>query len=196
MTESNEQLRLEELYALIRYIYREKLAEKIITAFQEVLAAKDDPAERATIVLHWLDFYQARRYRKLMRRRRATDKERMTACSACGYPISQRHHLWDIATHGENAVTVQLCPNCHELHHLMYNAVARDSLYSQKLARHVLSSGRISSEAVVRIYGWLRAILNYEIEQGWLESYKLSDLWIEDKLGWNEYLSKHQTTTP
>ena len=72
MTASNEQLRLEELHALIRYIYREKLAEKIITAFNEVLAAKDDPAERATIILHWLDFYQAHRYRKLMRRRRAT----------------------------------------------------------------------------------------------------------------------------
>lgn len=195
MTASNEQLRLEELYALIRYLYREKLAEKIITAFHEVLAAKADPAERATIILHWLDFYQAHRYRKLMRRRRATDKERMTACSACGYPISQRHHLWDIATHGENAVTVQLCPNCHELHHLLYNAVARDSAYSQKLARHILQSGRVLPEVLTRIYGWLRAIMAYEIEQGWLESYKLSDFWIEEKLAWNEYLTKQQTET-
>ena len=191
----NEQQRIEELHALVRYIYRERLAEKIITAFDESLAEKEDPAERREIIEHWLDFYQAHKYRKLMRRRRATDKERMTACSACGYPISQRHHLWDIATHGENAVTVQLCPNCHELHHLMYNALARDSLYSQKLVRHVLDSGRIAPEAAMRIYGWLRAILAYEIESGWLESFKLSDLWIEDKLGWNEYLQKSQANT-
>jgi hypothetical protein len=191
----NEQQSIEELHALVRYIYREKLAEKIITAFDEALTEKEDPAERKAIIEHWLDFYQAHKYRKLMRRRRATDKERMTACSACGYPISQRHHLWDIATHGENAVTVQLCPNCHELHHLMYNALARDSVYSQKLVRHVLESERIAPEAATRIYGWLRAILAYEIENGWLESYKLSDLWIEEKLGWNEYLQRSQTST-
>ena len=143
---------------------------------------------------HWLDFYQAHRYRKMMRRRRPTDKERMTPCTACGYPISQRHHLWDIATHGENAVTVQLCANCHELHHLMYNALARDSLYSQKLVRQVMLSGQVAPQSVIRIYGWLRAILAYEIENGWLESYKLSDLWIEEKLNWSDYLSHHQTT--
>ena len=192
----NEQQRVAELHNLVRYIYRERLAAKIITAFDEALADKADPAERRAIIEHWLDFYQAHKYRKLMRRRRATDQERMTACSACEYPISQRHHLWDIATHGENAVTVQLCPNCHELHHLMYNALARDSLYSQKLARHVLESGQITPEAATRIYGWLRAILAYEIENGWLESYKLSDLWIEEKLSWNEYVQRSQASTP
>ncbi|MBL8119702.1 MAG: hypothetical protein J0L63_12840 [Anaerolineae bacterium] len=189
-----EQARIEELQSLIRYIYREKLAAKIITAFDEALAAKDDPAQRQAVIDHWLDFYQAHRYRKMMRRRRPTDKERMTPCTACGYPISQRHHLWDIATHGENAVTVQLCANCHELHHLMYNALARDSLYSQKLVRQVMLSGQVAPQSVIRIYGWLRAILAYEIENGWLESYKLSDLWIEEKLNWSDYLSHHQTT--
>jgi hypothetical protein len=186
----NEQALIEELHALIRYVYRKSMSEKIITAFEEALAAKEDEAERLTVIHHWLDFYQAHKYRKMMRRRRPSDKERMTPCSACGYPISQRHHLWDIATHGENAVTVQLCPNCHELHHLMYNALARDSDYSRKLVQHVLFSGKISVEAVQRIYGWLRAILSYEIESGWLESYKLSDLWIEEKLRWGEYLEQ------
>jgi len=185
---TNEQQRIEELHALVRYIYRERLAEKIITAFDEALADKEDPAERRAIIEHWLDFYQAHKYRKLMRRRRATDKERMTACSACGYPISQRHHLWDIATHGENAVTVQLCPNCHELHHLMYNTLARGSAYSQKLVLHILFSGFVKPEAIQRIYGWCRAILQYEMDNGWLENYKLTDLWIEDKLRWSEYL--------
>lgn len=192
---TDEQTLLDELHALIRYIYRKNTAEKIITAFAESLASKDDPQERQSIILHWVDFYQAHKYRKMMRRRRATFQERLTACSACGYPTSHRHHLWDIATHGENAVTVQLCPNCHELHHLLYNALARDSDYSRKLVHHLLFSGRIPPEAVHRIYGWLRAIIAYEIQNGWLESYKLSDLWIEEKLHWSEYLQHSQIKT-
>ena len=189
----NEQALIEELQALIRFVYRKAMADKVITAFEEALAAKEDAKERLEVIQHWLDFYQAHRYRKLMRRRRPSDKERMTPCSACGYPVSHRHNLWDIATHGENAVTVQLCPNCHELHHLMYNALARDSDYSRKLVQHVLFSGKIAPDTIQRIYGWLRAILTYEIENGWLESYKLSDLWIEEKLRWNEYLEGVQS---
>jgi hypothetical protein len=189
----NEQALIEKLHSLIKYLYRPKLAEKIITAFDEALAEKDDIQERREIIDHWLDFYQVHKYKKMMRRRRATDQERMTACTACGYPVSQRHHLWDIATHGENKVTVQLCANCHELHHLMYNALARDSTYSQKLVRHMLDSRCIPMEAVTLIFGWLKAILNYEINQGWLESYKLSDLWVEDKIRWNAYLQGVQT---
>lgn len=186
----NEQALIEKLHSLIKYLYRPKLAEKVITAFDEALADKDDIQERRAIIDHWLDFYQAHKYHKMMRRRRATDQERMTPCTACGYPISQRHHLWDIAMHGENMVTVQLCANCHELHHLMYNALARNTDYSRKLVRHILEAGHISPEAVRLIFGWLRAIMNYEANQGWLESYKLSDLWIEDKIGWNTYLQR------
>lgn len=184
----DEQDLMNELHALIRFLYRKNTADKIITAFAENLASKPDKAERLGIIHHWLDFYQAHKYRKMMRRRRATDEERMTSCSACGYPTSHRHHLWDIATHGENPVTVQLCPNCHELHHLMYNALARDSSYSQKLVQHMLFSGQMNVQAVQRIYGWLRAIIAYEIESGWMESFKLSDLWIEEKLHWQAYL--------
>ncbi|MBL8164994.1 MAG: hypothetical protein JNJ61_23630 [Anaerolineae bacterium] len=180
---------LAELRALIHFIYPKGTAGKIIAAFDEALAAKQDSSERLAIIAHWLDFYQAHKYRKLMRRRRATDRERMTPCSACGYPISQRHHLWDIATHGENAVTVQLCPNCHELHHLMYNAIARDSAYSRKLVQHTLFSGHVAPGVAQKIYGWLRAILAYEVENGWLEGYKLSDLWIEERLRWTEFLN-------
>jgi ribosomal protein L37E len=187
----NEQALVEELYAVIRFVYarRQKLAEKIITAFQEALAEKTDAAERQAVMAHWLDFYQAHKYRRLMRRRRITDQERMTACSACGYPLSQRHHLWDIATHGENPVTVQLCANCHDLHHLLYNAIARDSAYSQKLVKHMLEHGQPEARVLVPIMGWLRAILDYEITRGWLEGYKLSDLWIEEKIGWQAYLN-------
>jgi hypothetical protein len=190
----DEQSQVEKLYALIRYIYRKKLAEEIITAFEQALGAKQERSERLEVIQHWTDFYQAVKYRKLMRRRRPSDRERMTPCSACGYPTSHRHHLWDIATHGENQVTVQLCANCHELHHLMYNTLARGSAYSQKLVLHLLSSGQLKPEAVGKIYGWLRAILQYEVDNGWLEAYKLTDLWIEEKLHWSEYLNNTRQT--
>lgn len=185
----DEQAMVDKLYSLIRYLYRKKLAAEIIAAFEETLTAKQEREERLAIVQHWLDFYQAYKYRKMMRRRRATDQERMTPCSACGYPASHRHHLWDIATHGENQVTVQLCANCHELHHLMYNTLARGSDYSRKLVLHILFSGLLKREVIQKIYGWCRAILQYEIDNGWLENYKLTDLWIEDKLSWTDYLN-------
>jgi ribosomal protein L37E len=84
-----------------RTVVADGMAEEIITAFEESLAVKAERTERLGIIQHWLDFYQAHKYRRMMRRRRATDQERMTPCSACGYPASHRHHLWDIATHGE-----------------------------------------------------------------------------------------------
>lgn len=188
-TRRDEQLLVDELYALIRYIYRSKLAKEIIVAFDDALAVKEAREDRLMVIQHWLDFYQAAKYRKMMRRRRPTDRERMSPCSACGYPASHRHHLWDIATHGENPVTVQLCANCHELHHLMYNTVARGSAYSQKLLLHILFSKKLETEVVQRIYGWCKAIIQYEVENGWLEAYKQSDLWIEEKLRWSEFLA-------
>jgi hypothetical protein len=184
MDSLSEQALLDELYALIRFLYRPALAAKILAAFAESLAAKERVEERLAILRHWLDFYQAHKYRKLMRRRRATDAERMSPCSACGYPVSQRHHLWDIATHGENPVTVQLCPNCHELHHLLYNALARDSAYSRKLVRHILESGKVARPTIERIIGWLQAILAYEVENGWLEPYRLTAEWFAAQIGW------------
>ena len=62
-----------------------------------------------------------------MARRNRTEKERLTPCECCGYPISQRHHLLDYAYHGENDFTAQLCANCHELYHLLFNHFARGS---------------------------------------------------------------------
>ncbi len=194
-TGRDEQILIDELHALIRYIYRPKLAKEIIAAFDDSLASKGTREERLVVIQHWLDFYQAHKYRKMMRRRRPTDRERMTPCSACGYPASHRHHLWDIATHGENPVTVQLCANCHELHHLMYNTVARGSEYSQKLLLHILFSNKVRQDIIQQIYGWCRAIIQYEVENGWLEGYKLSDLWVEDKLRWSEFVALNQQNT-
>lgn len=188
MADSREKALVEELYALIRYVYHKKLADEIIQAFEDAFASRTTPEERITICEQWIDFYRAHRYRKAMRRRRPTSQERLTPCSACGYPVSHRHHLWDVATHGENRVTVQLCANCHELHHLMYNTLARDSERSRKLVLHILASPRLQPQAVQQILGWCRAIMQYEVENGWLETHKVSDRWLEEKLHWADYL--------
>lgn len=177
---------VDELYALIRYVYRRKLADEIIQAFEDAFKTRS-VEERREICEQWIDFYRAHRYKKAMRRRRPTSRERVTPCSACGYPVSHRHHLWDVATHGENRVTVQLCANCHELHHLLYNVLARDSEHSRKLVLHVLASDRVPALAVQQLLDWCRAIMRYEVENGWLEGYKLSDQWLDEKLKWSEY---------
>lgn len=67
------------------------------------------------------------------KRRRATRKERLTPCAACDYPLSQRHHLLDVAYHGENDLTIQLCANCHDLYHLIESAYIGKSRYAQRL---------------------------------------------------------------
>lgn len=54
------------------------------------------------------------------RRRCARLPERLRNCECCNYPISQRHHLLDVALFGENQYTRQLCANCHELYHIIF----------------------------------------------------------------------------
>lgn len=181
---------IDELYALVRELHGKKQAEEIINTFEGVFASHEDEAERATIAEHWLDFYRLRQYRRMKRRRRPTMKERITPCSACGYPASHRHHLWDIATHGENKVTIQLCANCHELQHLMYNALVRDSEYSRKLALHTMFSFKLAPKTVEMVLEWCRATIRYEAQYGWVELRRASDEWVEDTLHWSEYWSK------
>lgn len=53
------------------------------------------------------------------KRRSARFSERLTPCEACGYILSQRHHLLPAARHGENEHTAQLCATCHEAYHAM-----------------------------------------------------------------------------
>jgi hypothetical protein len=57
------------------------------------------------------------------RRRQARISERLTACECCKYPISQRHHLLEVANFGDNKYTRQLCANCHELYHILEGAI-------------------------------------------------------------------------
>lgn len=184
-----EQALIDELYALVRELHGKKQAEEIVASFEKVFAGDADDAERLTIAEHWRDFYRLRKYRKLTRRRRPTYQERMTPCSACGYPVSHRHHLWDIAMHGENMVTIQLCPNCHELQHLFYNALVRDSEYSRRLAAHALASDLLQPETARKVLEWCRATITYEARNGWVEAYRASDDWIEQRLGWSKYLA-------
>jgi ribosomal protein L37E len=179
-----------ELYGLVRYVYSRRLAAEIIRSFEDALAARQTPAERIAICEQWIDFYRAHRYKKAMRRRRPTSRERLTPCSACGYPVSHRHHLWDVAAHGENKVTVQLCANCHELHHLLYNTLARESAHSRQLVQRILNAPQTDQQAVQRVLGWCRAIMVYEVENGWLERYKTSDEWIERCLNGSDAVSQ------
>lgn len=194
MTYANEQEQIERLYSLIRYNYRKRQAEDIIKTFEDVFDSHKDPEERQNILDYWTELYQAEKYHKIMQRRRPTHEERIIPCMACGYSVSHRHHLWDIATHGENRVTLRLCGNCHELHHLFYNTLAKDSEYSRKLALHVLFSLRVSLWTAQKLLDWCRATIQYEADKGWLEPHKTTDRWLEEKLRWSEYLRKAQSS--
>lgn len=180
--EQDESVRKSALMALIRELHRSRKAEAIIEAFEVSLSAHQ-PEERGNILEYWIDFYRLRRYQRDRRRRRASLRERISPCSACGYPSSQRHHLWDVATHGENRVTIQLCANCHELQHLIYNVLVKDSEHSRKIALHIVKSGKISGETTERLIGWCAATIRYEANQGWVAEARADWDWIRGKLG-------------
>lgn len=52
-------------------------------------------------------------------RRQTTFEELTTPCFICNSTPTERHHLLDFSVYGKNNVTVQLCPNCHYLYHLI-----------------------------------------------------------------------------
>jgi len=189
----HEQGMQDELFALIRELHGEKQAEELIGSFVGVFAAHDDDDERVSLIEYWLGFYRLRKYQRIKKRRRPTYSERVTPCTACGYPSSHRHHLWDIAMHGENKVTIQLCANCHELHHLIYNALVKTSNYSRDLAGHVLGSGKISTEVAEKILGWCLATIRYEAANGWVDPRRSSPEWVERRLNWSHLMGKAQS---
>jgi ribosomal protein L37E len=180
--ERDEAAQKSALIRLIRELHRGRKAEAIIEAFEASLTAHE-PGERGNILEYWIDFYRLRRYQRDRRRRRASYRERISPCSACGYPSSQRHHLWDVATHGENRVTIQLCANCHELQHLMYNALVKDSEHSRRIALHIARSGKISAETLRRLIGWCAATIRYEADQGWVPEWRADWDWIGRTFG-------------
>lgn len=187
MSKPSEQALYDELVLLIGELYHGEEAAEIVEAFQASLKSHTQADERMNILTHWVDFYRLRKYRRDRQRRRPTYQERTTACAACGYPASHRHHVYDVATHGESERTVALCANCHELQHLMYNALVNGSEYSRKLVNHIMYSERVDPAAVELVLEYCRATIRYEVKQGWVAAEKATDEWVELTLRWSDY---------
>lgn len=73
-------------------------------------------------------------------RRRTTLQERTTPCACCAHPISHRHHVFSFAQNGENSHTLQLCPNCHELFHLIQSAIVGKSNYCNRVLQKYMEA--------------------------------------------------------
>ncbi len=187
MAPLTEESLYEELTTLIRQLYHKGEADEIVETFQATLAANPTADARYGILTHWVDFYRLRKYRRDRQRRRPTYRERTTPCVACGYPVSHRHHVYDLATHGEHTQTVQLCANCHELQHLLYNALINESDYSQKLVNHMMYSGRVAPATFDQLLLWCRQTIAYEASKGWVSADKAGDEWVELRLHWSEF---------
>jgi ribosomal protein L37E len=192
MAKTTEESLYGELVTLVTTLYRKGEADEIVETFQATLSAHTSVEERMGILSHWVDFYRLRKYRRDRQRRRPSFRERTTACAACGYPASHRHHVYDLATHGEHAQTVQLCANCHELQHLLYNALVNESDYSQKLVNHMMYSGRVGAETFEHLLALCRTTIRYEASKGWVGAEKASDEWVELRLHWAEF-RKHMS---
>ncbi|MGQ9910050.1 MAG: hypothetical protein ACUVS2_14575 [Candidatus Flexifilum sp.] len=189
----DEKAMLEALHELINGLYPPAKASAIMAAFRSVLNDQTETAQRAAVLEYWLDFYRLQAYRLRRKRRRATVKERLTPCSACGYPVSHRHHLWTLEAHGENAVTIQLCANCHELYHLLYNALVHDSEYSRTVALHAMASPALTAETLSRIMGWCLAVIRYEADNGWIDGNVGTKQAVEARLNWTALLQQKQS---
>src|SRR5215210_2527073 len=65
------------------------------------------------------------------KRRRTTLKEALVPCKTCGYPLSNRHHVYPVHLFGDNKYTLALCANCHVLYHLLESAEIHQSTHAQ-----------------------------------------------------------------
>lgn len=121
-----------------------------------------------------------------MQRRKARKAERMTPCVACGYPLSQRHHVIPVAMSGENESTVQLCANCHEMIHLMFSAVAQDNKQAALYFRHVWEIGEFGiHRQLLRLCGITWNMVRLHQWNGSLEHYRGTAKWFNEVLGTN-----------
>lgn len=179
---------LARLHVLIRRVYPARQADEIVASFQAVLTAHTERAERQQVIEYWTDFYRLHEYRQKKQRRRPRPTERMQPCAACGHPSSHRHHLWNLADHGENEITIQLCANCHEINHLMYNALVKDSEYSRSIVLHIMATRRVPPDTLNRVLAWCLAVIRYEAEQGWIDGAKGAREAVEARLNWTEYM--------
>lgn len=99
---------------------------------------------------------------KNSRRRAVRDSEKLTPCECCHYPISQRHHLLNYAYHGENEHTMQLCANCHELYHLLYNKYVAGSK-TIKLGKVINALG-INDKRIMFLFETVMKVKEFEIQ--------------------------------
>jgi hypothetical protein len=89
-------------------------------------------------------------------------------------------------------MVLQLCANCHELHHLMYNTLVRESEYSRKIVEHVMFSGKVSYDVLDKVLKWCLKTIEYEASNGWIDGEKGSKEWVETRLRWSEYLQSQR----
>lgn len=92
--------------------------------------------------------------RELEDRRGSSLEERLTSCQYCDHPISERHHLLDVARWGENEYTDQMCSNCHELCEIIGRVI--DTLNEGKTK----SRSVILLTAVIKKWGIKNDLLN------------------------------------
>lgn len=96
----------------------------------------------------------------MARRKAPTLRERLTPCACCEHPISQRHHLAPFADWGENKQTIQLCSNCHELYHLVWDSYVLGKQRAQTILEYLVPEhASRRSERVREQIEWLIAII-------------------------------------
>ena len=88
-----------------------------------------------------------------MERRKTKLSERLQKCQCCEHPISERHHLLEVSQYGDNEYTFQLCPNCHELYHILSAALTygTQAKAANKLLKRVESEWGSNSKVLNRI---------------------------------------------
>lgn len=93
-----------------------------------------------------------------MNRRKPTLEERLTSCQCCNHPISQRHHLLEVSRYGESKYTYQLCPNCHEIYHIIEAATFGD------IEAETYSRATVLLSKMTRVWGGDHPVLKYLTE--------------------------------
>ena len=83
----------------------------------------------------------------LRKRKKPTLEERLRNCECCLHPISENHHLLDVARFGtDNNPIIHLCANCHEVYHLYetYQTVRKVPKHSEALLKRVFNDWELS----------------------------------------------------
>ena len=93
-------------------------------------------------------------------RKKTTLKERLTACSICDHPISQRHHLLEVSRYDENDYTYQLCANCHEIYHLLetIQSYPDKTINSKIIIRHLET--KMDDSILIRLKNLVQQVIN------------------------------------